>query len=82
MSDKPKEQSPRCTAAEMDSRTEIVLNHLLMGRSRSYIVRFAAKEWDIGSRAVDELMARARAEMREVNAGTREESIEQITSNF
>lgn len=82
MSEKPKKEIVKANATEMEIRVEKVLNHILMGRGRPWIVRFAAKEWGLASRMVDELMARARDEMKAINAGNREETIEQIISNY
>lgn len=81
MSDEIPEKK-KATAAETEARVEIVINHIMMGRGRPWIVRYAAKEWGLASRSVDDLLAKARAEMRESNLSTREESMEQILSNY
>lgn len=83
MSDQPEEKELiKCTDAQMEDRVEKVLSLLMMGRPRSYVVRYAAKEWGIASRTVDKLLAKAKEELKEINKGTREENIEQIMANF
>lgn len=86
MSDKrPKEKkipSPKPTNAEFEERVNVVLELLMEGRPRSYIQQYAAKEWGVSERPIDNLIAKAKDTLKEINAATRIESQELVLSNF
>jgi hypothetical protein len=77
-----KTPAPKPTQAEYERRVEEVMELILQGYGRWHIVRYASKTWDIGSRAVDDLLAKAKLVLRETNLEKREDLIAQISNNY
>ena len=50
----------KCNNAESEQRVNAVYDLLLRAHSRKQIIQFAAKNWGIGDRQVDNYIARAR----------------------
>lgn len=61
----------RSTAAEVNFRVDTVYGLLTEGQSRGQIVRFAANQWNVDSRQVDNYIQRARIRLEEDAAMTR-----------
>lgn len=72
-SEQPKITKP--TAAQVEARVAEVVDLLLSGLTRTEVVRFTAKTWNINSRQTDEYLARAKKEIMEVNKATYEENL-------
>lgn len=73
---------PKATAAELQLRVRKVQKLLLGGRTRGYIIGFAAENWQIGERQVDEYLQLATAELDEANKTSAERNIALITANL
>ncbi|MBE3141501.1 MAG: hypothetical protein IMZ53_13075 [Thermoplasmata archaeon] len=65
------------TSAESRERVQYVKEMIIEPYTRSEIIRYCSKEWGIGSRAVDQLMAKATAEIEIEYAPKRKAAIEQ-----
>lgn len=72
----------KSTIAEMDNRISAVVELISNGYSRPEILQHAAKSWGLATRATDELIARARAEIIEINRETLIETISVLVRNF
>lgn len=77
----PKQKRPfkKANKAQASSRTKQVVDWILLGYTRSEIVRFCSDKWDIGDRQVDDYMAAANREIKEVNLMTIDQTLAQIT---
>jgi len=78
---KSSKTSKKSTNAGIAARIDEVAELLLVANTRYQIVRYASK-WNISSRQVDEYMARAWAQIKEVNAGDFEENRSMVLRNF
>ena len=61
----------RSTAAEVNFRVDTVYGLLTEGQSRGQIVHFAANQWNVDARQVDNYIKRARIRLEEDAAMTR-----------
>jgi len=56
----------KATNAEMKLRQATVYDMVIKGATRPFILRYAAREWGISSRSVDNLLARAKQDIEKV----------------
>lgn len=63
----------KATIAEIDRRVTEVYKLLCRGANRAQVVRHCSDKWGIGSRQAENYMARARKQMRELLAESRED---------
>lgn len=71
----------KSTVAEIDNRVSEVMALLLSGTTRSGIVRHGSK-WGVSSRQIDDYIAAATKEIKEVNSLTLQENQGIILSNL
>lgn len=74
--------SERPTLAERNERTWEVKNLLLTNRSRSQIIAYCVAKWNISEQQIAKYVARARAEIAEVNQQTFEENRARVLANL
>lgn len=74
--------SERPTLAERNERTWEIKNLLLTNRSRSEIIAYCVAKWGISEQQIAKYVARARAEIAEVNQQTFEENRSRVLSNL
>lgn len=67
---------------EMDNRVKEVVELIINGSNRLDILRYSANNWGLAERATDEIVARARRKLVELNNESLDESIALITSNL
>lgn len=68
----------KSTDAEVARRVAIVQDELLNGYTRHHIIRYAS-EWSVTERTIEEYMARATANIMELNKLTYEENLAQVS---
>ncbi len=72
----------KSTQVEINLRILKVQKLLLRGHGRPYIIRFAAKTWNISDRQTDDYITKASEEINEINKGCAEHNLAVITSNL
>lgn len=72
----------KSTHIEVENRVRQVFELLLKGFQRSGIVQYCSKNFGISSRQTDELMQRARAQIREINKEENSELAAKIILNY
>lgn len=68
--------------AQMQERIDEVMLQLLTGSSRAQIQQNAAEKYGLTERPIDELIARATAQIKEINAPKIMDSVEQVMGNL
>lgn len=68
--------------AQMQERIDEVMLQLLTGSSRSQIQQNAAEKYQLTERPIDELIARATAQIKEINSPKIMDSVEQVMGNL
>ncbi len=71
----------KSTKAELDQRVSEVQALLLQGYTRSYILQYGSK-WGISDRQIEEYMAKASINLKEINSITLQENMALIASNL
>ena len=72
----------RSTIAEYDTRIKTITDLLLSGSNRLDIIQFTSEKWGVSERTSDEMIARARKKIVDLNSDSIEESIALITANY
>lgn len=65
----------KATLAESELRTALVLEMLIKGCSRSYIIQYCAKNYNLRTRQIDVYIAKANAEIKETYGEKYKENI-------
>jgi hypothetical protein len=65
---------PKASDAEIECRIESIVDYILQGKTRSFIVRYCA-ELGVCERQAEEYSQRAWNRIREANDGTREDKV-------
>ena len=74
--------SKKSTDAEVARRIRFVQRLLLRGRTRSEILQFATKKWDLEESMIDKYIARAKEFINEVNKVEMLDNMAMITRNY
>jgi len=77
-----KTRAPKATKAAVKTRVEEVIELLLEGRTRSFIIRYGAENWQLAARQVDQYIHEATEEIGEVTKNTAEKTISLLTSSL
>lgn len=79
---KMKKIGVKCDKSETSQRVKTIVELKLEGRTRSYILEYAVKAWDISESRVDQLIAMATKQIKEINQASSEESVGVVISNL
>lgn len=82
MSQENKKQVVKSTNAIMQERIDEITLQLLTGSTRAQIQQNAAEKYGLTERPIDELIARATAQIKEINAPKLMDSVEQVMGNL
>lgn len=74
-------KSNKSTKAEINQRVSEVADLLMDGYTRSYIQQYGSK-WAVNERQVDEYIAQATAQIKEINSTTLQDNLALICSNL
>lgn len=75
-----KTKKPKATQAEVNQRVKEIADQLLAGFTRSHILQYASN-WGVSDRQVDEYIAQATAQIKEINSTTIQDNLALISSN-
>lgn len=82
MAKKPARKRPKATKVEKKAREIVVLDLLLDGQTRSFIVRFGAENWQLHERQMDQYIQDATLQITEANKNSAEENLALVTANL
>lgn len=74
--------SCKTNGPELEMRIGEVMDLLLLGKTRSEILRYAANRWGAAARTVDAYMVAAREEISEINKITATETMDLVVRNM
>ena len=77
-----RKQSPKLTAAEMETRINEVFSMIVLGATRPHMIRYASETWGVTSRTTDNYIARATERLKEQGRIDREAEVSKAVKRY